>query len=167
MKKLMFLGIGLAALAGCVREKPGAKTHLDIGDPMPEFTATGPWGSISKADLAGKRALVVVFRSSCGDCRRELPKIEGAFKAISAADPEVRFVAVSKEAAETVATYWTGSGYAMPYFLDESGGVYDSFEVSNVPTLYLFDSEGKVAFLAVETFTFDEAELIGLVEQLQ
>ena len=172
MRKLLASGIIAAALAGCIlagciREKQSPKTHLALGAPMPEFAVTGPSGSVSSTDLAGKKALIVIFRSTCGDCKRELPKIENAFKTISEAGSDVRFVAISEEPEGVVAEYWAAAGHTMPYFLDRSGSVYGRFEVSNVPTLYLFDSQGKVAFVAVETFGFGADEILAQIEKLR
>lgn len=154
-------------MAGCVGEKSHDGEHLPLGDPMPEFSVSGPdSGTVSTADLVGVRTLVVLFRTTCPDCSREMPGIEEAFKRVGAQDG-MRFVAISKEGADVVSEYWRNAKLSMPWYLDPDGTVFESFGVKFVPTLYLFGSDGKVAYAAVETFDFSVDELVQLIEDIK
>lgn len=154
------------SLAGCIIENPGDDEHLPKGAPMPSFSVAGPAGTVTAGDLAGMRTLVVMFRTTCPDCQRELPKVEAAFEALGSRE-DIRFVAVSKESENTVAEYWTKRGYTVPWYLDGNGAAFSAFDAHYVPTLYLFGTDGKVAFAAVEDFDFDAAKLIDKIEALQ
>lgn len=166
MKKLLFTFVAAASLAGC--EKPAATDHLPIDTPMPAFSVMKPDGTTvtsTELDLVGNRTVVVLFRTTCPDCRRELPKVEAAFKALGA-ENDVRFVAISRENPDTVAAYWAaaddGSGYSMPYYIDTDGTAFTAFDITYVPTLYLFGRDGKVAYAAIE----NADGLIDLIEEL-
>ena len=169
MKKLIFSLLAAAMFAGCISEKPVDKgsAHLPLGTPMPEFTVTGANGTLSNGDLAGQKTLVVLFRSTCPDCRRELPKVEAAYKALGGETSEVRFVAISKEAPQAVDEYWREAGYTIPYYISSDGEAFPAFGVEYVPTLYLFGTDGKAAFAAVETFDFDADGLVNQIRELQ
>ncbi|MDR2882387.1 MAG: TlpA family protein disulfide reductase [Alistipes sp.] len=154
-------------LAGCVNEKRHGGDALPPGAAMPGFSVSGPDAAVSSDDLAGAPSVVVFFRTTCPDCSREMPNVEEAFRRVAGSG--VRFVCVSKEddAAVVVPEYWARTGMTMPYYYDPAGGMFTAFGVRFVPTLYLFDSEGKVAWAAVETFGFTVDELVGRIEGLR
>ena len=154
-------------LAGCISEKKGEKDALPIGATMPEFSVSGPDGTITNADLAGVRTVVALFRTTCPDCSREMPNVEAAFKRVGGSG--VRFIAISKEdnADVEVPKYWADTGMTMPYWFDPDGAAFTAFDVHYVPTLYLFGSDGKVAYAAVETFDFSADGLVELIEGLK
>ena len=154
-------------LAGCSPEKKSSVHALPPGTPMPEFSVSGPEGTITNADLAGVPSVVVFFRTTCKDCSREMPNVEAAFKRLE--DSGVRFVAISKEenAAVEVPKYWDDTGMTMPYRFDPDGAAFTAFGVRYVPTLYLFGSDGKVACAAVETFDLSTDELVRMIKDLK
>ena len=156
------------SLTACVDDRPVAPGRLPIGTPMPLFSVSSPEGAVSAEDLTGKRTLVVLFRTTCGDCRRELPKVEEAFREVGA-ESDVRFVAITKEDdhATVVPEYWDDNGYTMPYYFDPDGSASSAFVVTNVPSLYLFGTDGKVAFAAIETFDFGAEKLVELINELK
>jgi peroxiredoxin len=166
IKKISVVLLSTMTLAGCVNEKRGGGDALPVGTQMPAFTVSGPEGSVSSADLAGVRSVVVFFRTTCPDCSREMPNVEEAFKRVAGSG--VRFVAVSMEENATVAVpeYWAATGMTMPYYFDPAGEAFAAFGVKYVPTLYLFGSDGKVARAEVETFTFSVDELVRMIEEL-
>ncbi len=168
LKNISVALLSTMTLAGCVSEKrSGVGDSLPVGAAMPEFTVSGPQGAVSSADLAGIPSVVVFFRTTCPDCSREMPGVEEAFKRIAGSG--VRFVSISKEDdyAVEVPAYWAATGMTMPYYYDPAGEVFSAFEVHFVPTLYLFDSEGKVVYAAVETFEFSVDELVKKIEELR
>ncbi len=167
MKNISVALLSTMVLAGCVSEKRRGDDSLPVGTPMPEFTVTGPEGTVTSADLAGVRSVIVFFRTTCPDCSREIPNVEAAFKRVS--DSGIRFVNISKEenATTVVPEYWAQTGMTMPYYYDPAGTVFSAFGVRYVPTLYLFGSDGKVAHAEVETFEFSVDELVKKIEELK
>jgi peroxiredoxin len=166
MKKISVALLSTMVFAGCISEKRDGETALPVGTPMPEFSVSSLDGTtVTSADLAGAPSVVAFFRTTCPDCSREMPNVEAAFKQVSG----VRFVAISKEDNATVAVpeYWEATGMTMPYYFDPSGEVSTAFDIHFVPTLYLFDSKGKVAYAAVETFDFSVEELVKLIKELK
>jgi peroxiredoxin len=167
MKKAMILLAAAVMLAGCVFENKNGEDSLPLGAQMPEFSVSGPSGTVSSDQLKGTRSVVVFFRTTCPDCSREIPNVEAAFR--RTAGSGVRFVAVSKEddAVTKVPEYWEATGMTMPYYLNPTGEMFTAFDIHYVPTLYLFDSKGRVAYSAVETFDFSADELVELIEALK
>ncbi len=156
------------SLTACLKDGSAETDRLSVGTPMPQFSVSGPEGAVSTSDLTEGRTLVVLFRSTCTDCQRELPKVEEAFREIGT-ESDVRFVAITKEDNYTTAVpeYWDEKGYTMPYYFDPGGPVFSAFRVTHIPSLYLFGSDGKVAFSAIETFDFGAEKLIELIDDLK
>jgi peroxiredoxin len=167
MKKAMILLAAATMLAGCFSEKKNGSDSLPLGAQMPEFSVSGPSGTMTSNQLKGTRSVVVFFRTTCPDCSREMPNVETAFKRVAGSG--VRFVAVSKEddAVTKVPEYWEATGMTMPWYLNPTGEMFTAFDIHFVPTLYLFGSDGKVAYSAVETFDFSADELVELIEALK
>jgi peroxiredoxin len=151
MKRLLLtLAAATLSLVGCINGgEDEIREPLAVGAPMPEFSVTGPSGTISDADFAGKRTVVVLFRSDCPDCQRELPKVEAVFAADDT-PADIEFVAISRESEAVVAAYWEEAEYSMPYYIDKGGRAFEAFSVTHVPTLYIFDSDGLLTYVAIE-----------------
>ncbi len=156
-------------LSGCISEKKNDEPNsLPIGAQMPEFSVTGPDGVVTSADLAGKRAVVVFFRTTCPDCSREMPGVDEAARRIGP-QSDLRFVTISKESDATtvVPEYWENTGMTLPYYFDTEGIAFTSFDIHYVPTLYLFGSDGKVVHVEVETFQSSVDKLINMIEEIK
>jgi peroxiredoxin len=162
-------GLTLAGSVGCVGdETQGGGNALLVGTPMPAFSVSGPGGAtVSSADLAGRRAALLFFRTTCPDCTREMPGVEEAFRRVAGED--IRFVTISKEENATVAVpeYWADAGLTMPYYFDPSGDVFTTFGVRRVPTLYLFGSDGRLAHTEIETFASTPDQLAKIIKNLK
>jgi thiol-disulfide isomerase/thioredoxin len=170
----------VVCLWGCIsEEEEQVVNRVKVGDVVPSFavlSADGVSGEgFEPSDFEGRRSVVVFFQTTCGDCRREMPKIHEAWLhfADNSADPEVRFILISRgENAATVAEYWTSattgkpSFAPMPYYLDPNREAFNKFANSYVPRLYLVGTDGRVKFMAIETFDFDSAELIAVIEKM-
>lgn len=161
---LKILPLAALLLASCVSEKPAGENHLPLGTPLPEFTVSGPSGTIKSSTeyFSEKRTLIVYFRTTCPDCTREMPKVQAAWDEFGE-DADFRLAAISRESEKIVADYWAKSGFSMPYYIDTDGSVLNKLAIRYVPTLYLFDTYGKVAYAAVE----DAKGLTELIEGLK
>ena len=166
MRNIAAALLSTMALAGCVSGK-GEGDSLPLGSAMPEFSVSGPDGTVTDGDLAGVRSVLVFFRTTCPDCSREMPGVEAAFRRVEGSG--VRFVAISKEENATVAVpeYWAEAGMSMPYCFDPGGTAFAAFDIHKVPTLYLFGSDGKLARSAVETFGLSVDQLVNLINDLK
>lgn len=155
----------------------GVKNHVVKGDPVPSFTVTASDGvdrvDFARADFMGKRSVIVFFNTQCPDCQREMPKVYAAWLEF-ADDPDFLMVPISRgETAEAVAAYWSSetdtkpSFEPMPFFLDTDRSAFEKFANLYVPRLYLVGTDGKIAYMAVETFGFDAAGLIDKINGLK
>lgn len=178
MMKMIVLALAATmTLVGCISEKKGVGDLVEEGDPVPAFTVTNPSGdgtkAFTQADFVGKRSMIVFFATWCPDCRRELPIVHEAWRRL-AERPDFQFIAISREeAAADVAKYWTSvtetkpSFEPMPWWLDTDASAFRTFADSYIPRIYLADTSGKIAMVAVETFDLTSDTIVKLIEDLE
>jgi peroxiredoxin len=94
--------------------------------------------------LAGGPALLAFFKVSCPVCQFTFPFLERI-----AQSGTVRVFGVSQDDAKATARFAKEFGVTFPLLLDEQPAGYaasNAFGVSTVPTLFLIDAGGVVAF---------------------
>lgn len=145
----------LCMLPACIKEElPDSSTadRVRVGDVVPSFTASdGQGNNFSSSAFIGKRSLLVLFHTGCGDCQRELPVVEEVYKAVKQeADYQVITIA-REEALASVSSYWNEQSFTMPFYLDTNRAVFLLFATSTIPRLYIINTKGVVTWMAVET----------------
>lgn len=139
--------------------------YINPGDRIPEFANSATGRSISSAEFAGKRSLLVLFGSYCPDCNVVLPIVHEVWLRVKD-NPDNLVVAISRKEAEAdVATYWTSKGYdPMPFYLDPYGDTFYKFANSTIPRIYIVNAEGVVEKMWVERMNVSADELTGMLQ---
>lgn len=90
----------------------------------------------------GKPAVVNLWASWCGPCRREMPM----FARAQQRQPEVRFLFVNQgESAEEVQQFLSAEGLALEHVvLDADSATSAQLQVQAYPTTLFFDSQGRL-----------------------
>lgn len=122
-----------------------------VGDKIPEFTLTGSDGKqLTSAELSGKRSLIYFFITSCGDCKKVTPVMQGLWEKIRN-DDNYQLVMVNRgESMDTVAEYFLSNGITAPYYLDQLKETYNKFAEKFVPRVYIVDENGVVEWMTTE-----------------
>lgn len=143
-------------LLGCSMaddEESEVKERVSVGDRLPVFTvatveADGTAGTFSTARLKGE-TVVVLFNTSCSDCRRELPRLNDYYLQ-HRNDRDFSMVAVSREeGAGSVAAFWKSQGLSLPYSAQEDRRVFELFATATIPRVY-YATDGIVRRIFVE-----------------
>lgn len=126
----------------------------ELGSPCPDFRLPAVDGrTISRADLAGSSAAVVMF--ICNHCPyvqaiedrlialgREYAGRPARFLAISSNDP----VAYPEDSFDKMRERATAKGYPFPYAFDESQEAARAFGAVCTPDFFVYDSDMKLAY---------------------
>jgi peroxiredoxin len=158
MKHILTILLILTAV-GCssvVDDEDDVKEYVKVGDRLPLFSVDvvdgdGKTGTFSTAALTGE-TVVVLFHTSCGDCQRELPRMNDYYLQ-HCGDKGFQMVAISREeGAESVAAYWKEQGLSIPYSAQTDRRIYNLFASSIIPRTYFCSADGIITQILVETF---------------
>ncbi len=118
------------------------------GKPAPDFTLPTLDGhTVSLADYKGKRVVLTFWASWCGPCRMELPGRAKFYQQVRKPDVDFEILAISIDRTkEDAADAAKELKIQFPVALDLQSRVADSYGVDAIPTLFLIDKDGKVAF---------------------
>ncbi len=166
--------LSLLALSACIKEElpdePGVVNYVTVGDEVPSFTVSdGAGGTFTSASFTGKRSLLVFFHTGCGDCQRELPKVNALWKTLQGEEGYQVIAIAREEKLSSVAVYWNSSKnkFTMPFYLDTDRSVFSLFANSMIPRLYIIDSYGIVQWMAIETLgDMTDKELLRLMKDV-
>lgn len=134
------------------RPKPPSDASLEYPElplPPPEafaWTVTGMDGStVDLAALKGKTVFLNIWATWCGFCILEFPNLERLREAFKD-DPNVVFLFVTDEPAETVRAWQAGDGkeFTLPFYTTEKFP--SRFTPRGYPTTYMIAPDGQVAF---------------------
>ena len=119
------------------------------------------------SDLRGKVVLVHFWATWCPPCRKELPSMERLWQQFKDAGLVVLGVNVG-ESADEVFAFSNGldAPLTFPLLLDEESTVARSWPVKGLPTTYLVDKQGRIAFGAIGGREFDSPAVVQQVREL-
>jgi thiol-disulfide isomerase/thioredoxin len=119
------------------------------------------------AALKGKVVLVNFWATWCPPCRREMPSMDRLARKLAGEDFVVLAVDVGEDA-DTVETFLSqlDGGHAFPILLDTRGHTLRAWGGGGLPTTYLVDRQGRIAYTAVGGREFDHPEIERTVREL-
>ena len=156
MKHILTILLILTAV-GCssvVDDEDDVKEYVKIGDRLPLFSVDvvdgdGKTATFSTAALTGE-TVIVLFHTSCGDCQRELPRLNEYYLQ-HRSEPGFQMIAISREeGAESIAAYWQAQNLSIPYSAQTDRRIYNLFASSVIPRVYFCSAEGIVTKICVE-----------------
>jgi peroxiredoxin len=122
--------------------------------------------TIRLSDLRGNVVLLNFFATWCSPCREEMPTLEKMFQAYHHKGVVVLGVAGDIKGQEVVEPFVKKYNVTFPVVLDDENVVWRQYGVRGIPTVYLFDRQGKIASMYVGGANWDSEEAHALIEQL-
>jgi peroxiredoxin len=123
-------------------------------------------GNIGLADYRGKVVLLNFWATWCIPCREEMPGMEALWQKYKEKGFVVAAVSVDEGSQKRVETFTKLLDLSFPVLLDPESEVNDLYKVSNMPTSFLIDGNGKIISRIVGTEDWSSPEAIQLVEKL-
>lgn len=128
------------------RRKQALRSRLD--DPAPDWALKDLSGSeVSLSALRGNIVILDFWATWCGPCRKTMPLIDKFFRANKRDDVKVFGINVweRKKGPPEVKAYIESKGYEFPILLG-SETIASDYGVRGIPTLFVIDPDGKIAF---------------------
>lgn len=141
-------------------EKPVMAPELILKDMDEEM--------LNLKDLKGKTVVVNFWATWCPPCRREMGSLERLHQATKDKNVEVLAVDIGEDF-DAVFTF-LGSIDPTPEFkilLNEDGELMQSWKVRGLPTTFIINPKGEIAYRAVGGREFDHPEIIKVVTDLK
>lgn len=139
-------------------------THIVAGDMAPGFSLEGLDGkTYSLASLMERGPVVAAFfKISCPVCQFTFPFLERLYQRYGGND--VSFLAISQDDSRATKKFAAEFGVTFPMLLDEDGyPVSNGYGLTNVPTIFLIDTEGVVK---VSGMGFNKQDLEAIAAEL-
>jgi thiol-disulfide isomerase/thioredoxin len=142
---------------------------LPVGQEAPDFQLSDLSGNVHK--LSGYRGKVVVidfFEPYCGYCQEDaknnlIPLYDNNYKN----NPNVQFLSVERSGADaaTIQSVYLSATGSIPWpVLTNGSNVASLYGIDTVPTVYVIDSAGKIAFAM--SYPIDASALKSKIDQL-
>lgn len=121
----------------------------------------------SVSDLRGKVVLVNFWATWCPPCRQEMPSIERLSGVLKGED----FAILAVNVAENLDTVFSFTGTldpvpTFPIVFDKDGSVLKAWPVRGLPTTFVLDKEGRIAYRAVGGREFDNPAVLAQIRSL-
>ena len=144
MKRLFcLLGLIFSAYAVSATAEP---TGPAVGTIAPDFKArnlvTGD--DVTLSSQRGKVVILTFWASWCAPCKREIPILEGAQRAVGKDNLVVFAVSYRDTQAALAAIKKPASNWQINVMTDPNTRVASLYSVSKIPHLFMIDREGKV-----------------------
>ncbi len=167
MGRRRFLGaVGLALLA-----IPPAAWSLEKGlAPMPDLPLAPALrlsdfqgNTLDLAQFRGRVVLVNFWATWCPPCRQEFPSLGRARQLFKPEEFEILAVNVDEDL-ETARAFAGTPGF--PVLLDPNAQVTSTWKVAGLPTSFIVDRQGRLAFSITGEQEFDDPEMVTVIQTL-
>lgn len=149
---------GLDRCAGLEREGSGEESSDRL--PAVELPCLNEARAVDASRLAGP-AVVNLWASWCGPCRKEMPMLADAARR----NPEIRFVGINtQDRPEAAADFLASTGVRYPQLVDVDGVVLADTRVPGLPVTLALDADGMVVDRVIGEASTEE--LAGLLDSL-
>lgn len=102
-------------------------------------------GSLSLGDYQGKVVVINLWASWCGPCRREQPELERVWREYR--DRGVQFLGLNvRDQTAAALSFQDEFGVTYPSFEDDSSQLAFKLKAQVLPTTYIIDGAGRIAF---------------------
>lgn len=157
MNKLLILLLLSTFLFSCAE-----KTPFDKGEPAPSFVTTDVEGNsqtIEKYTKNGKVVMLYFWADWCPTCKQEFPETQDYYQKLQKEGLEILAINVKqpKEASEKFKEQF---GATFPMLIDADGKISDLYQVTELPTNFFIDEEGKIIRKIVGWVSEQQAEVI-------
>ncbi len=123
------------------------------------INATGD--AIDLSSFKGKKVFVNLWATWCPPCVEEMPSIQQLYNQTQNSNTE--FVMISLDKSFNIAQQWAQKkNYSLPLYFP-SGDLPELFQVSGIPTTFIFDEEGKLIFSQVGGDNYSKPKFVKML----
>lgn len=119
----------------------------------------------SLSDYRGRWVLVNYWATWCPPCREEMPSMERAWQTLK--DDGILLLAINVgETEDQVWTFTSNYPVNFPLLLDQDSKTIEAWPVQGLPTTFVIDPQGRLAYRAIGGRAWDDPVLLEQVREL-
>jgi peroxiredoxin len=161
---ILLAGFVLPALA----QQPGkGLTPMQAGMPAPDFELTDIEGTTHRlSDYRDKVVIINFWATWCPPCRAEMPSMDRAWAQLE--DEDIVMLAVNVgEDEDTIFQFTANYPVTFPLLMDRDSKVVEAWPIRGLPTTFVIDPGGRLAYRAIGGREWDDPELLEQVRALR
>ena len=158
----------LSAPLAAVRAADDQSLTPISGQPnAPDFDLKDPQGRPQRlADYRGKPVILNFWATWCPPCREEMPSMQRAYEVLAAEGIAVIAVNVGEDA-DAIAQFMEEEPVDFPLPMDTDAKVAQRYHTQGLPTTYVVDPQGRLAYRAMGSREWDSSKLLDQVRALK
>lgn len=118
------------------------------------------------SDYRGRVVVINFWATWCPPCREEMPSMQRASELLKADNIELLAINVGEDE-ETVFQFTANYPVEFPLLLDIDSKVIGGWPVRGLPTTFVVDPKGRVAYQAIGGRAWDDPELLAKIRALK
>ena len=157
----------LCSLTLKVAAAPQTLTPVPDRPAAPDFALPDLNGKLQRlSSYRGQIVLVNFWATWCPPCRREMPSLERAWQQLQHDGVVILAVDVGEDA-DTVFTFTADYRVTFPLLLDKDSAVAQRWPMRGLPTTYVIDPQGRIAYRAIGGRDWDDPALLRRILSLR
>ena len=133
----------------------------------PEFVLDDMDGTVYRlADLRGRVVIVNFWATWCPPCREEMPSMQRVWEQVEGEGILILAINVGEDE-DTIFQFTANYPVEFPLLLDRASSVTEAWPVIGLPTSFVIDPQGRLAFRAIGGRLWDHPRLLESVRELQ
>ena len=160
------LCLALAAAVAASQSRQ-ALTALAGRPPAPELDLRDMDGTRHRmSDYRGRVVIVNFWATWCPPCREEMPSMQRAYEQLR--EEGIQMLAINiGEDEDTVFAFTANYPVEFPLLLDLDSATIRSWPVKGLPTTFVVDPQGRLAYQAIGDREWDDPDLLATVRALK
>ncbi len=132
----------------------------------PDFALTDIDGVVHRlSDYRGQVVIVNFWATWCPPCREEMPSMQRAWEELRDEDIVILAIDVGEDE-DTIFTFTADYPVEFPLLLDLDSGVTQEWPVRGLPTTFIIDPQGRIAYRAIGTRDWEDPALLDTLRKL-
>jgi peroxiredoxin len=163
------LGQMLAAgmVASAVSSEHQTLTPLDGESAAPDFALPDVDGGIHRlSDYRGRVVIVNFWATWCPPCREEMPAMQRAWEVLQREDIIMLAIDVGEDE-DTIFAFTADYPVTFPLLLDRNSDVIQQWPVRGLPTTFVVDPQGRLAYRAIGARQWDSQAILEKIRALK
>ena len=117
-------------------------------------------------DYLGRVVIVNFWATWCPPCREEMPSMQRAYEQLRGEGIEMLAINIGEDE-DTLFAFTADYPVEFPLLLDLDSATIQSWPVKGLPTTFVVDPQGRLAYRAIGGRAWDDADLLATLRALK